>query len=206
MSEKEKKLINIKIALIGDAGVGKTSIAMRYANNEFKDDYSSTGGAAYSTKTIQTETQTIHLDIWDTAGQEKFRSVARSFYKDAVIVVLVYDITNQISFNNLKEVWLPEIKNNGEENIILGVVGNKNDQYENEDTVNEVEAKTYSDSINGIFKLVSAKTGDNINNLFNELLKEYFKRNNPEKVNDFISRRQSVKIKPKKEKHKKKCC
>ena len=206
MSEKEKKLINIKIALIGDAGVGKTSIAMRYANNEFKDDYASTGGAAYSTKTIQTETQTIHLDIWDTAGQEKFRSVARSFYKDAIIVVLVYDITNKLSFTNLKDVWLPEIKNNGEENIILGVVGNKNDQYENEDTVNEVEAKTYSDSINGIFKLVSAKTGDNINNLFNELLKEYFKRNNPEKVNDFLSRRQSVKIKPKKEKHKKKCC
>ena len=114
---KEKKLINIKIALIGDAGVGKTSIAMRYANNEFKDDYASTGGAAYSTKTIQTETQTIHLDIWDTAGQEKFRSLAKVFYKNAAICVLVYEITRRASFEELQKFWIEEIKANASKNI-----------------------------------------------------------------------------------------
>ena len=167
MSENKKNSVqNIKIALIGDSGVGKSCIALRYTTNEFNDNYISTNGAAYSTKIIQHGSDSIQLDIWDTAGQERFRSLGRRFYKDAFIVLLVYDITNAESFNNIKEVWYPELKNSGESNPVIGVAGNKSDQYESEETVNEEEARKYSESINGVFELVSAKTGNNIDILF----------------------------------------
>ena len=188
---------NIKIALIGDSGVGKTSIALRYTSNEFNENYNSTGGASYSVKIIKINGKTVQLDIWDTAGQEKFRSLAKNFYKDAYIVILVYDITNQLSFNNLKHIWYEELKNNGEENPIIGIAGNKSDQYENEN-INEEDARNYAKSIDGIFELVSAKTGSNIEILFKRLLDKYYKLNYPDKINNIIKRRQSQRLHDKK--------
>ena len=189
---------NIKIALIGDSGVGKSSIALRYTSNEFDQNYLSTDGASYSTKIITKYGQTLQLDIWDTAGQERYRSLGKNFYKDAYIVILVYDITKQETFDNLKEIWYDELKKNGEENPILGIAGNKNDQYENDNIVNEEEARNFANSVNGIFQLVSAKTGDNIENFFNLLINEYFKLNYPEKVQNIIDRRNSYQISKKK--------
>ena len=189
---------NIKIALIGDSGVGKSSIALRYTSNEFDQNYLSTDGASYSTKIITKYGQTLQLDIWDTAGQERYRSLGKNFYKDAYIVILVYDITKQETFDNLKEIWYDELKKNGEENPILGIAGNKNDQYENDNIVNEEEARNFANSVNGIFQLVSAKTGDNIENFFNLLINEYFKLNYPEKVQNIIDRRNSYQITKKK--------
>ncbi len=209
MAENKSNITqNIKIALIGDSGVGKSSIALRYTMNEFNDNYNSTGGASYSTKIIQYGNDTIQLDIWDTAGQEKFRSLGRQFYKDAFIVILVYDITNKQTFINLSEIWYPELKNSGESNPVIGVAGNKSDQYESEETVNEEEARKYSESINGVFELVSAKTGNNIDILFNDLIEEYYKRNYPEKVKKILEERDAQKLQSDKNKedksHKKK--
>ena len=189
---------NIKIALIGDSGVGKSSIALRYTSNEFDQNYLSTDGASYSTKIITKYGQTLQLDIWDTAGQERYRSLGKNFYKDAYIVILVYDITKQETFDNLKEIWYDELKKNGEENPILGIAGNKNDQYENDNIVNEEEARNFANSVDAIFQLVSAKTGDNIENFFNLLINEYFKLNYPEKVQNIIDRRNSYQITKKK--------
>ena len=188
---------NIKIALIVDSGVGKTSIALRYTSNEFNENYNSTGGASYSVKIIKIHGKTVQLDIWDTAGQEKFRSLAKNFYKDAYIVILVYDITKQLSFNNLKHIWYEELKKNGEENPIIGIAGNKSDQYENEN-INEEDARNYAKSIDGIFELVSAKTGSNIEILFKRLLDKYYKLNYPDKINNTIERRQSLRLHDKK--------
>ena len=209
MAENKSNITqNIKIALIGDSGVGKSSIALRYTMNEFNDNYNSTGGASYSTKIIQYGNDTIQLDIWDTAGQEKFRSLGRQFYKDAFIVILVYDITNKQTFINLSAIWYPELKNSGESNPVIGVAGNKSDQYESEETVNEEEARKYSESINGVFELVSAKTGNNIDILFNDLIEEYYKRNYPEKVKKILEERDAQKLQSDKNKedksHKKK--
>ena len=195
MAENKSNITqNIKIALIGDSGVGKSSIALRYTMNEFNDNYNSTGGASYSTKIIQYGNDTIQLDIWDTAGQEKFRSLGRQFYKDAFIVILVYDITNKQTFINLSKIWYPELKNSGESNPVIGVAGNKSDQYESEETVNEEEARKYSESINGVFELVSAKTGNNIDILFNDLIEEYYKRNYPEKIKKIFEERDALKL------------
>ena len=192
---------NIKIALIGDSGVGKSSIALRYTSNQFDVNYLSTNGAAYSTKIIEKYGETLQLDIWDTAGQERYRSLGKNFYKDAFIVILVYDITKPQTFVNLKEIWYDELEKNGEEKPILGIAGNKNDQYENDNIVNEEEARNFANSVNGIFQLVSAKTGDNIENFFNMLINEYFKLNYPEKIQKKIDRRNSYQISYKKNKN-----
>ena len=191
-----KNIRNIKIALIGDSGVGKSSIALRFTNNEFDGSYISTGGAAYSNKIIKKFGETLQLDIWDTAGQERYRSLGKSFYKDAFIVLLVYDITRQESFDNLKNIWYVELERNGEEKPIIAIVGNKIDQYEKENTVNEEEAKKYAGSVNAIFKVVSAKNGDNINDLFNSCLDAYYNLNYPDKVKNIIERRASQRLIP----------
>ena len=210
----EQKMQNIKIALIGDCGVGKTSISVRYTRNEFKNEYVSTSGASYSIKKVEKFGETLQLDIWDTAGQERYRSLGRNFYKDAFIVILVYDITRQETFENLKSVWYKELEENGEEKPILAIVGNKSDQYELDNTVNEDEARTYTDKIGGIFKLVSAKNGSGIDDLFNQLLEAYFEKNFPEKVIKNLQRRKSSKLKRNDddsnysgiEQQKRKCC
>ena len=186
--------INIKIALLGDCGVGKSSIAMRYTSNEFESNYESTGGASYSNKIITRHNETIQLDIWDTAGQERYRALGRNFYKDAFIVLLIFDITRKETFTSLKETGYEELKKNGEKNPLIAIVGNKSDQYESENTVNEEEARKFAESINGIFKLVSAKTGQGIDDLFNECVDKYYELKYPEKVKNIVQRRNSKKL------------
>ena len=205
----ENPTMNIKIALVGDCGVGKSSIALRYTRNEFLSNYISTGGASYSNKIVEKNGEKLQLDIWDTAGQEKFRSLGKSFYRDAFIILMVYDITRQETFDNLKKIWYPEITQNGVEKPLLAVVGNKSDEYENDNTVNEEEARQFANEIKCIFQLVSAKNGDNVQNLFNVLLDTFFELKFPDKIKDNVRRRKSHQLidnnnntNPKK----KKCC
>jgi len=205
----ENPTMNIKIALVGDCGVGKSSIALRYTRNEFLSNYISTGGASYSNKIVEKNGEKLQLDIWDTAGQEKFRSLGKNFYRDAFIILMVYDITRQETFDNLKKIWYPEITQNGVENPLLAVVGNKSDEYEKDNTVNEEEARQFANEIKCIFQLVSAKNGDNVQNLFNVLLDTFFELKFPDKIKDNVRRRKSHQLidnnnntNPKK----KKCC
>ena len=204
----ENPTMNIKIALVGDCGVGKSSIALRYTRNEFLSNYISTGGASYSNKIVEKNGEKLQLDIWDTAGQEKFRSLGKNFYRDAFIILMVYDITRQETFDNLKKIWYPEITQNGVEKPLLAVVGNKSDEYENDNTVNEEEARQFANEIKCIFQLVSAKNGDNVQNLFNILLDTFFELKFPDKIKDNVRRRKSHQLidnnntNPKK----KKCC
>ena len=175
MAEDQDKVTpdeNIKITLIGGSGVGKTCIIRRYYDNEYVENPASTCGGSYSAKQLKINNKIVQIDLWDTAGQERFRSLGKHFYKDAYIVILVYDITNSKSFEELKEVWYPSLKEFGEKYSVLGVVGNKCDLYENEE-VKESEAREYSQQIGATFMLVSAKSGDNIDNLFDTLIKQY---------------------------------
>ena len=104
---------SFKVVLVGESGVGKTSIIHRYINNVFNPGISSTGGANFTTKRMKFEEEknTIKFEIWDTAGQERFRSLAKVFYKNAAICVLVYDITRKETFEELEKFWVEEIKN-----------------------------------------------------------------------------------------------
>ena len=176
--------MSIKLTLLGSSGVGKTCIVKRYTDNTFDADSASTPGASYSRKYL--EDKNIYLDLWDTAGQEQYRSLGIHIYKDAFIVLLVYDITNKQSFQDLKDIWYPDLKDYGEKYTIIGVVGNKSDCYENEE-VKEEEARAFSKEINSNFFLVSAKNGDNIELLFNSLVKEYFEPEFADKLRESLA-------------------
>ena len=213
----QEKSISIKITLLGDSGVGKSSIILRYNLNTFQEDFHSTNGANYTQKKININDINYQLDIWDTAGQEKYRSLGRNFYRDAYIVILVYDIIRKDSFDNLKNIWYPELLKYGEKFKILAVVGNKCDRYE-EETVNEDEGRAFANEIKAIFVTTSAKTGNNIKYLFYTLIDLYIKPDFQDNIStEKVKRRGSCKIKKntkeeekeketEKEKKKKNCC
>ena len=172
MAEEEDS-DSIKITLLGNPGVGKTCIIARYIEGIYNENSSSTIGANYSQKTITKGDREVNLDIWDTAGQEKYHSLGKHFYKDSHIVCLVYDITSQESLTALKNIWYPDLKKYGEEYTIIAVVGSKSDLYESENLADENEAKKFAEEINAIFILTSAKSGDGIGKLFNILTDKY---------------------------------
>ena len=178
---------SVKVTLLGNSGVGKTCIISRFITNEFKEDIMTTRGADYSQKSITIKNQTINLDIWDTAGEENYRSLGRHFYKDSLIVILVYDITNRESFEDLKSLWYNDLKRYGEKYQVLAIVGNKCDLFEHE-TVSEEEGRQFASEKNAEFMLVSAKAGDNINNLFNVLVNKYLDPSFQEKIEEITKK------------------
>ena len=119
MADSQEGAITCKVVLIGESGVGKTSIISRYINNTFKSQLMSTPGANFVTKNVimADDNQSIKFEIWDTAGQERYRALAKVFYKNAAVCVLVYDITRKTSFNELKNYWYKEIKENAQSNV-----------------------------------------------------------------------------------------
>ena len=177
-----KKKEEIKLIILGDTGVGKTSIINRYIENKFTDNIPSTIGSNYIGKNLKRGDKQYVLNIWDTTGQEKYRSVTKLFVQDAKIVVLVYSINSKESFKVL-DIWYKQVLDICGENIIIAVVGNKTDlfdqnEYEDNELVSEEEGKKYATDKNALFKLVSAKIDrKGINSLFDELLDEYIKKN-----------------------------
>ena len=203
---QNKKGESIKVVLIGNSGVGKTCISQRYISNSYSSQEGSTIGASYFQKQLSLNGKTVQLDIWDTAGQEKYRSMGKMFYKDAYIVLLIYDITDKKSFKDLKNVWFDEVEKSGEKHTVLAVVGNKSDRYL-EEQVDEDDARKYADEIGAVYELVSAKTGDCINALFENVVNKYL---NPDFVSQINIERKnqgkedSIQLKKKKNNKKKK--
>ena len=206
---KNYKPIPCKIILVGDSGVGKTCIIRRYLSSEFFPNNLTTDGVSYSKKDIIKDGKVIQLDLWDTAGQEKYRSLGKHFYKDAFIIILVYDITKKESFENMKNIWLEDIINFGEKYKVLAVVGNKCDLYEQE-AIPEEEARKFADEHNALFVNVSAKVGTNIDFLFESCVKKYFDQNFQMEIMDIKKKDEDSIIigrrKRKKSHTKKKCC
>ena len=172
-NDENEEYVICKIVIIGEPGVGKTSIISRYVNNKFYEFMISTTGASYATKNLELDSQhKIKFQIWDTAGQERFRSLAKIFYQNASVVMLVYDITIRSTFEQIKEYWIKEIKENALSDIIIALVANKNDNYEFEQvTVNE--GKNLAKEINAMFKSTSAKSANGINELFINIGKKF---------------------------------
>lgn len=172
LKNKDKNIPNVKLALVGDSGVGKSSIIGRYVSGMFFPNCQTTTGPSFSKKLYEKEGKTICLNIWDTVGQERYRSIGKNFYKDAYIICLVFDITQRQSFENIKEVWYPEIKKNGEKYVILSIIGNKYDKVEDE-IIDEKEINSFAEEIGALCFLVSALNGENIDNLFDTLAENY---------------------------------
>ena len=140
--------------------------------NVFPKDFYSYLNASYYQKFLEIEEGKASLNIWDITGLERYRSVIKHFYKDAYIICLVYDITRAESFENLKNTWYEDIKYFGEKYVVLAVVGNKIDLDGKEEVI-ERDAYDYAKSIGAIFMTTSAKYGDNINLLFDTLIRQY---------------------------------
>ena len=169
----EKAVESFKVVLIGESGVGKTSILNQFIEHYFVEDPQSTTCGTFGTKSIICdESKEIKFEIWDTAGQEKYRSLTRMYYKDANAAILIYDITRKNSYDELKNYWYEQIKENSSENIILVIAGNKADLIENEE-VDEEESREFAKSIGAIFINCSAKNTYGIEDIFIEIGKKY---------------------------------
>ena len=196
MGEKE-----LKVILLGESGVGKTSIILRYYKNIFNPNLPSTFGSTFINKSLIKDNISYKLNIWDTTGQEKYHSVTKLFINGAHIVILVYAINNVDSFKKL-DYWYKTIKENCDENVTLGIVGSKYDLFNAEDEntvfVQDEEAEKYAKEKNALFKIVSAKADKKgIESLFDELLNEYIKI--PETKTPDNNEEKSIKIEPKKQ-------
>ena len=168
MSEIE----SFKVVLVGESGVGKTSIITQFIDQTFQEDQQSTTGGTFSTKSVKCgNNKTLKFEIWDTAGQERYRSLTKMFYKDANAAILVYDITRKDSFEQLKLYWAEQIKE-CPENIIVVIAANKNDLIQKEE-VDEEEARKFASDLGAIFVGTSAKQVESINSLFIEIAKKY---------------------------------
>ncbi len=164
---------SFKVVLVGESGVGKTSIITQFIDQTFQEDIQSTTGGTFSTKSVVCDGgKVLKFEIWDTAGQEKYRSLTTMFYKDANAAVMVYDITRKESFEELKNYWSGQIRDSSPENIILAIAGNKSDLIEHE-VVDEGEARDFAKELGAIFVSTSAKNSEGINNLFEEIAKKY---------------------------------
>ena len=202
-----------KVVLLGDSGVGKTCIISRYISGAFDNNSPSTNGASYASKilTFENLNKTISLDIWDTAGQEKYKSLTKFFYKDAAVAILVYDITKKDSFENMKGYWYEQLQEFGSKKIILGVAGNKCDMYEKEE-VNENEAKEFAEKIGAFFEITSAKNNTGITDLFmnaaNRFVDPNYKGNSGEGKDQGEQGDGNIKLDDKQKKKEKKrgCC
>ena len=181
---------NVKVTVLGNSGVGKSSIVARYISGVFTDSIISTTGANYSQKLIDKDSNKLRLNIWDTAGQEKYRALGQKYYKDAYIIIIIYDITNIESFESIKTDWYNDIQKYGEKYYILAIAGNKSDLYEDE-KVNEEEARKYAKEIGASFFIISAYTGDGIDNMFCQLADLYLSREFEKKKKELNNQRSS---------------
>ena len=174
----EDSAIKCKVVLIGKSGVGKTSIISRYTTNVFKESLMTTPGANFTTKQVEFPQykKTIKFEIWDTAGQERYRSLAKVFYNNASACILVYDITNKDTFDDIINYWVPEIKENTPKDIILALAGNKSDKYDKTE-VSEEEGKSLAKEIKSIYMRTSAKLNSSIDELFNAIGNKFLNPN-----------------------------
>lgn len=164
----KKTTYEFKIILLGSISVGKTSILNRYITNEFDEDHISTIKIEFKTKFININNMIkVKLNIWDTCGDEKYRAITRQYYNDANGILLIYDITKRDSFDSIT-LWINEIKNNSPREAILFLVGNKTD-LNKERVITYQEGKNKADELGISFTEVSAKNGDNILLLFQNI-------------------------------------
>lgn len=158
----------MKVVLIGDAAVGKTSLLNRYFTGSHSNTIQPTLGAAFTTKDAVANGEKVRLQIWDTSGEERYRSMAPLYYRGADAVIIVYDVTNKASFDDVK-LWMTQIRQHiPEGNAMIFLVGNKIDlEAEGLKQVTTEEVEAFASSINANFTEASAITGENVETIFN---------------------------------------
>jgi small GTP-binding protein len=202
MSKTETE--SLKVVLIGEAGTGKTSIIQRFAYKLFDPNCASSISSQFISQIINLKeiNKTLNFEIWDTAGQERYRSMAKIFYKDAKIILFVYDITSRNTFEALKNYWISQIKQECDPKSLLGLVANKYDLY-NSQQVSKEEGMELANEIGAIFQFTSAKSGEGINSMFKNLGRKYLDPKYDYQEADKIAQENYRKKKEEEEKRKK---
>ena len=163
-----------KYIIIGDSAVGKSNILLRYIHDKFNEEFQSTIGVEFGARNIKIEDKIYRIQIWDTAGQETFRSITRAYYKNSVCACVVYDITNKNSFQNIKS-WMEDCKKQSPKTVFLILIGNKVD-LEDKRQVTYEEGSIFAEKNGMLFFETSAKTGKNIEEIFIKSSYEIAKR------------------------------
>ena len=170
-SKKEQKDPTYKLLMLGDSMVGKTCFLMRYTKNTFQDVHLSTIGMDFSNKEVTLENgKIVNIQIWDTAGQERLRSLCKNLYKKANGIILMFDVTNKSSFDNIKN-WVSQIKQEASEKVCVILVGNKIDDVDKREISKEEGEKTADEFGLNYFE-TSAKTGENVESSYYALIKK----------------------------------
>ena len=197
-----------KLIFLGDQNVGKSCILNRFMNDTFKEDYQATIGLDFQSKNVQIDNQDIHLLLYDTAGQEKFRSLIPMYTRDANIVLLVYDTTSKDTFMHLSD-WLNDLTNLKKEEVIFALVGNKIDITDKREVTPE-EGEKFAEEQRFIFQEVSAKTGEGFSDLFYKSLFERirvkFRPGGQQPTTEVNDIKFNIEQQAKKSESKRKCC
>ena len=165
----EEKCYIVKIIIIGNQSVGKTNIVTRYVKGEFSEDYMITIGMDFLTCNLKSDDKIFKLRLWDTAGSEKFRSITKGYYSNTCCALIVYDITNQNSFDSVKQ-WIEDVKNYADKDTHLVLVGNKID-LKDQRKISKEDGQNLATQYGMDFYESSALTGENINNIFEGICK-----------------------------------
>ena len=166
----------LKYVIVGDASVGKSNLLLRYSHGQFREEYQLTIGVEFGSNNIKIDDKIFRIQIWDTAGQENFRSITRAYYKNSACALIVYDISRRASFDSIST-WIEDCKNSSPKSVFMVLVGNKCD-LEKEREVSEEEGKELAETNGMIFFETSAKTGKNVEEVFVESAKHIAKKIN----------------------------
>ena len=177
MADKKDYNYLFKVLILGDSFVGKTNMLKRFLNDEFDMNTKETVGVEFGSKNfiLGEKKDIIKAQIWDTAGQERYRSVTKAYYKGAKGALLVYDITRKSTFENIDN-WLIDLRTNADKDILILLIGNKSDLSDKRE-ISEEEARTKAEQYNIAFLETSAKSGDNIDKAFTQLIEQVYNAN-----------------------------
>ena len=195
----KKKARNFNVIVVGDTQVGKTALILRYTQNGFKNSFSSTLGVDFQKKELIVNNTRVFMQIWDTSGQERFRTITRNYYAKAMGVILVYDSTDPKTYQEVNN-WMIQIETHASNNIVKVLVASKCDQQSVK--ISQEKGKELADSYGIPFFMTSAMTGQNINDVFNYIAEEIFKRELDTQLNSRIK----IVLNPEINKQKQNCC
>jgi small GTP-binding protein len=208
MADIEEYEMMIKVILIGDSGVGKTNIMSKYLKNQFMENSKATVGVEFGSKLFNHEGHKIKAQIWDTAGQEKYKAITGAYYKGSKGAFVVYDITRKETFASVER-WVNDLKSTSDPKLTIILIGNKNDM-EDQRQVTKEQGEEKAKSFGCAFLETSALSGDNLDKAFTLMVKEIFEKFNSESTGeeegDSVKKGEDIKLEKTTENKKKSCC